>query len=227
MNKVLAYCAFLHREEISLPESGVGGAPVQGLAKGALRLLWSRLEWPFADSLLQRNAVEFHQVISHVFSQGAVIPFRLLSLFDDPPSLAAFLDAQHSGFVADLERLRDLVQMECVLYLAPQPGTRASGRDYLEGKADLLRAAESFESSILKALGSLSLGTRKRESKSGTRIFVLVERGNEERFRCCVGEVPVPERLARRTSGPWPTAEFLSDAVKVPPITGSKTAGPR
>jgi hypothetical protein len=110
MKKVLAYCAFLHRDEISLPERGVSGALVQCMAKGPLRLLWSQVEWPFTDSCLQRNAVEFHQVITHMFSQAAVIPFRLLSLFDDLPSITAFLVAQQSGFVADLERLRDLVQ---------------------------------------------------------------------------------------------------------------------
>jgi hypothetical protein len=57
---------------------------------------------------------------------------------------------------------------------------------------------------------------RTRESKNGTRIFVLVERGRESEFVSRVQALPLPERLERRTSGPWPAAEFLSEAVKMP-----------
>jgi len=42
----------------------------------------------------------------------------------------------------------------------------------------------------------------------------LLERGQEALFRSTVERVEVPEGLERRTSGPWPPAEFLSDAVK-------------
>ena len=220
MTKVLAYCAFRHRDNPSIPKSGVSGAQVQQIVEGELGLLWSEVDWPFADSSVQRNAVEFHQVITHMFLQGAVVPFRLLSVFDDLSSLAAFLAANHLSFAADLERLLDVVQMECVLYFAPQPGNRGSGREYLQNKAELLRKAEEFERGIREALGAVSQGMRRRESKNGSRIFVLVKRGNEKKFHSIVQELPIPERLARRTSGPWPAAEFLSEAVRTPQIEG-------
>ncbi len=219
MIKSLAYCAFLRRADVSLPEAGVSGAPLQELAHNELRLLWSDVEWPFADASLQRSAVEFHQVITQVFSQTAVVPFRLLSLFDGRQSLADFAEAHHRMFVADLERLQNVVQMECVLYPAPEPVTNTSGRNYLEQKAAALRQAEGFIQEMKTALGSLAKETRTRESKKATRIFVLVERGNEERFHSMVRGLPLPERLARRTSGPWPPAEFLSDSVKMPELT--------
>ena len=227
MTKVLAYCAFLHRQGVSLPDSGVNGAALQQEMQGDLRLLWSEMDWPFDSSNLQRNAVEFHRVVSHMFSQGAVVPFRLLSVFDDRQSVADFIAAHHAGFVADLERLQNLVQMECVLYFAPRPGVRTSGKDYLERKAELLQRAEEFLQSINNALGTISKGIRVRESRNGSRIFVLVERGDEEKFQSIVQDLPIPERLARRIAGPWPPAEFLSDSVKMPQITGTKITGQR
>ena len=216
MTKFLAYCAFLHRGQVSLPDSGVNSAPVRELKRGNLRLLWSEVEWPFDHSALQRSAMEFHQVVSRMFSQGAVIPFRLLSVFDDRQSMAAFVAAHETDFVADLERLQDLVQMECVLYFVPHVAAGISGKDYLERKAEVLRGAEAYAQSITSALSGINRGVRKRESKNGTRIFVLVERGHEEDFRAIVQRLPLPERLSRRMSGPWPPAEFLTDSVKAP-----------
>jgi hypothetical protein len=225
MNKVLAYCAFLEHANLSLPESGVSGAQVQQVSKGELRLLWSSVDWPFPDSSVQRSAVEFHGVVTHMFSQGAVIPFRLLSVFDDAASLSGFLAANRCGFIADLDRLRGVVQMECVLYFAPQTRARISGREYLQGKADLLKKAEEFEGRMREALGALSQGMRRRESKNGSRIFVLVNRGDEKKFHLIVQGLAIPEHLARRTSGPWPASEFLSENVRVPRNAGSEEAG--
>jgi hypothetical protein len=222
VTKVLAYCAFLHRQGGSSPDSGVNGAALHQEIQGDLALLWSEVEWPFDSSNLQRSAVEFHRVVSHMFSQGAVVPFRLLSVFDDRQSLADFIAAHQAGFVADLERLQNLVQMECVLYFAPEAGVRMSGKDYLEHKAELRQRAEEFLQSINNALGTISKGIRVRESRNGSRIFVLVERGDEKKFQSIVKDVPVPERLARRMGGPWPPAEFLSDSVKMPQIAGQR-----
>ena len=220
MTKVLAYCAFLHRPELTLPTQGVKNAPVQELVNGNLRLLWSSVEWPFDYSVVQQNAVEFHRVVSHLFSQGAVLPFRVLSVIDDAQALIEFVEARKTDFVADLERLHNLVQMECVIYFSPQAATGLSGKDYLERKAEVLRGAEGYAERVRSVLSGISQGVRTRESKNGIRIFVLVERGQEHSFRSRVRDLPIPERLARRTSGPWPPSEFLSDALKAPQMAG-------
>jgi hypothetical protein len=222
MTKTLAYCAFLHRSEISLPDSGVNGAPVQEITQGEMGLLWSEVEWPFDSAALQRNAVEFHRVVSLIFSQGTVVPFRLLSVFDDRQSLADFMAAHQTAFLADLERLQNLVQMECVLYFTPQVGVPTSGREYLERRLELSEGTQQFIHSINAALGDISKGISFRESKKGGRIFVLVERGNEKKFHSIVQEIPVPKLLSRRIGGPWPPAEFLSDSVKMPQIAGQR-----
>jgi len=222
MTKILAYCAFLHRAGMSLPQHGLDGAALHAIAENELHVLWSEVEWPFDSSALQRSAVEFHQVVSHMFSQGAVVPFRLLSVFDDRQALAHFVAAHRTRFIEDLERLQNLVQMECVLYFKPEPATNSSGRDYLQRKAEVLRGAEAHAADISKALSALSHGLRIRESKNGSRIFVLVERGSEEKFRSIIRELPVPGQLSRRIGGPWPAAEFLSESVKMPQIAGQR-----
>src|SRR5215471_10273080 len=194
MTKVLAYCAFLHRAELTLPTQGVNSASVQKLVNGDLGLLWSPVEWPFDYSVVQQNAVEFHRVVSHMFSQGAVLPFRLLSVFDDTKALTDFVEARKTDFVGDLERLHNLVQMESVIYFAPHAAAGLSGKDYLERKAAVLRGAEGYAERVRNALSGISRAVRTRESKNGIRIFVLVERGQEHSFRSRVRDLPVPER---------------------------------
>lgn len=222
MTKILPYCAFLDRPGISRPDLGVSGAKMQEISEGNLRLLWSQVEWPFASAALQRHALDFHRVVSHLFSQVAVVPFRLLSLFDNPQSLADFVAAHHADFVADLERLQNFVQMECVLYVGREAATATSGKAYLELKAELLRGAEGYIQTLRDALQAISHEIRVKHSKNGSRIFVLVERGSESKFHSLVQDLPTPERLSRRTSGPWPAAEFLSQPVRMPQAAGQK-----
>jgi Gas vesicle synthesis protein GvpL/GvpF len=222
MSRVLVYCGFLANEKITTPELGVDAARVNVLAQDRLRLLWSEVAWPFAQAGLQRNAVEFHTVVEHVFRQTAVIPFRLLSVFDNVAVFEKFATEHAAEFIADLERLRDCVQMEAVVYLIrPRESVdSSSGRAYLQQKAEMLRLSSEHAAQVRDAISATSTEVRVREVKNGTRIFALVQRGQEDRFRRAVEAIPVPERVSRRLSGPWPPAEFLSDTVKAPKIAG-------
>ncbi|HWG39555.1 MAG TPA: GvpL/GvpF family gas vesicle protein [Candidatus Acidoferrales bacterium] len=224
MIRALAYCAFCFRPEISLPPTGVTAADVRVVAEGELRLLWSEVEWPFASERMQKNALEFHDVISHVFRQAAVIPFRLLSVFEDEKSLAAFTAEHAKAFLADLERLKDCVQMECVVFPAPsrKQTNNSSGADYLREKAAMLREQGEHVKAIQEGLSGLAREIQVREGKNGTRIFVLTERGREKEFRSIVEQQAVPAELSRRISGPWPAAEFLSEQVRAPQVAGAK-----
>ena len=218
--KVLAYCGFLEGPRLSLPVTGVNGVFLDLMNAGELRLLWSGVDWPLSPSAMQRNAVEFHDVVTHMFRQGAVVPFRLLSMFDDLQSLSAFMAQHRADFVADLERLRNFVQMECVIFFPPQRKADAtSGKAYLQEKAEMLRAVESYIAGIRAAVAGISADVHTREVKLGTRVFVQVERGKEQQFRELAQAVPVLKRLSRRISGPWPAAEFLSAQVKTPKLT--------
>ncbi|MFI5105477.1 MAG: GvpL/GvpF family gas vesicle protein [Terriglobales bacterium] len=227
MSRVLAYCGFQQAPNIALPAIGVNAQPVQLMSGGGLGLLWSEVEWPFAPDQMQRSALEFHQVVRHVFNQTAVIPFRLLSVFEDEQALRAFVSENQERFLEDLERLKGFVQMECVVYPAPgeaQAGS-SSGKAYLEKKAVAMRSSAGFAQAVRNAVAHLGHEVRVREGKNGTRIFVLVERGRESDFRQAVSVLPLPEHLSRRISGPWPATEFLSDEVKAPQITSQKIAG--
>jgi len=231
VSRPLAYCGFHHRAQIAVPATGVNAQPVQLISSGGLGVLWSEVEWPFVPDQMQRNALEFHEVVRHVFNQAAVIPFRLLSVFDDRQALEAFVAENEGRFLCDLERLKSFVQMECVVYPAPRPAQgqeqtgSSSGKAYLEKKAVAMRSSEGFAQAVRDAVAHLGHEVRVREGKNGTRIFVLVERGRESDFRQAVSVLPLPEHLSRRISGPWPAAEFLSDQVKAPQISGEKTAG--
>jgi hypothetical protein len=224
VSRILVYCAFRHDPHLALPAVGVNATPVQVAGSGELRVLWSEVEWPFDPERMQKNAVEFHGVVHQVFNQTAVIPFRLLSVFEDQPAFTAFTSQNQQRFLEDIERLKNFVQMECVVYPAPsRPDVdRSSGKAYLEQKAVAMRSAEGFAQAVRDAVAHLSREVRVREAKSGTRIFVLVERGRENDFRQAVSAVAIPEHLSRRMSGPWPAAEFLSEQVKMPQIVGVK-----
>jgi hypothetical protein len=225
VSRILAYCGFRHAPQLTLPVTGVNAAPIQTVASGALNLLWSEVEWPFDPERMQKSAVEFHGVVNQVFKQTAVIPFRLLSVFEDQQAFTAFNSENQQHFLEDLNRLKNFVQMECVIYPAPttRPDVdRSSGKAYLEQKAIAIRSSEEFAQAMQQAVAHLSREVRLREAKKGTRIFVLVERGREDDFRQAVSAVAIPEHLSRRVSGPWPAAEFLSEQVKMPQITGAK-----
>jgi hypothetical protein len=231
VSRILAYCGFHHGAQIALPAIGVNAQPVELMSSGGLGLLWSEVEWPFAPDKMQRSALEFHEVVRHVFNQTAVIPFRLLSVFEDQQALRTFVAENEGRFLDDLERLKPFVQMECVVYPAPRQAQgeaqadSSSGKAYLEKKAVAMRSSEGFAQAVRDAVAHLGHEVRVREGKNGTRIFVLVERGREIDFRQAVSVLPLPGHLSRRISGPWPAAEFLSDQVKTPPILGQKIAG--
>lgn len=226
MSRLLVYCGFRQSPELALPAMGVNAAPVKVAAADGLGLLWSEVEWPFDPQRMQKSAVEFHEVVHKVFKQTAVIPFRLLSVFDDLPAFTAFAEKSRERFLQDLNRLKDFVQMECVIYPAPSqvPIDRSSGKAYLEQKAVALRSSEGLAHATQEAVAHLSREVRVREGKNGTRIFVLVKRGRENDFRQAVTVVPMPAHLSRRMSGPWPATEFLSEQVKVPQIDGAAGA---
>ena len=224
MSRILVYCAFRQSPDLTVPLLGVAAAAVQVMSSGELSLLWSEVDWPFDPERMQKSAVEFHQVVHQVFHQTAVIPFRLLSVFDNLSAFSVFVEENQARFMEDLKRLKTVVQMECVVYPAPNrmPSAAGSGRAYLEQKAVALRSTQSFEHSVRDSLSHLSREVRVRETRKGTRIFVLVERGREDDFRQTVSAVTIPEDLSRRISGPWPAAEFLSEQVKMPQSAGEK-----
>jgi len=226
--KILAYCAFLHDPALSLPSVGVSETNINVLEHDRLRLLWSQVGWPFDPSALQQRAIEFHRVVHHLFGQTAVVPFRLLSLFDGHQHMTDFIARHGPGFIADLERLHNVVQMECIIFFkSPGRPDLSSGSAYLQQKAGLKRALDEFAEHLKSPLKAVSEEVRIREVNNGKRIYCRVQRGQEESFKVRIQEISVPPSLERRISGPWPASEFLSESVKMPEVAQSYPAGDR
>jgi len=209
--RAVAYCAFADWEGLRRPGNGVNGAPVQEIVHDRLRVLWSNVEWPFVPEQMQRHAVEFHDVVAQVFTSVAVAPFPLLTIFQGPRELQDFIAVRGPSIMADLDRLRDLVQMECVLYVI---GDRSRA-----GLSGAMRAALAHSATQVElALAAIGAETRIREVKSGLRIFTLVRRGAEAQFHGVVNEITLPKPISRRTSGPRPAVEFLTQPLKPSPL---------
>lgn len=223
MTRVLAYCAFRRNPAISIPATGVNGAALNVLHSGDLSLLWSEIQWPLDSAALRRNAVEFHAVITRAFDQTAVAPFRLLTVFDSEQSLGAFAAKHAKAFVADLERLDGRVQMECVVFFKMMANPdRSSGQAYLRQKAELRHAVDQHIASLSEALAPIAQEIRVREVNSGARLFCLLQTDRQSQFHSRARALPAPPGVELRFSGPWPAAEFLSDAVKTPEMASQQ-----
>lgn len=202
---LLLYCMAEADAQGDLPPRGVRGAKVESLTRGGLACCFSRYEefgGGSADALKQ-DALDFHWAINHVFQQRAVIPFRFPTLLTETSALEAFLEEHASGYLADLQRLRGLVQMEVRL---PPPVAEAvaattSGTAYMKAKFDAAQKVVELESRVKSAAPG-----REWRQRAG-RYFVLIPRGDEAQFRekiAALGEASL------RVSGPWPPSEFVN-----------------
>lgn len=214
---MLAYCGFLARPGLSLPVEGVAGAAIDALADEELRLLWSEIEYPLQPSQFRRDAVAFHRVLHRVFAQTAVIPFRFPSLFANRSALAGFIAGERREFAADLRRLKDHVQMECVVLRRRDGADVGSGTAYLTGKRAADQAITAFAQQVKQAVSPLAAALGERPATPGTRICALWPRGREADFAALVRSLPVSRALETRVSGPWPASAFLSGALAVAP----------
>lgn len=218
MSKVLAYCAYLPGEGIQHPADGVGGTQVQAITHGGLRVLCSEVAWPFAGQDLQQCAVEFHGVVDHIFQRTAVAPFHLLTVFENREALSGFTQQHSTAIIADLERLRNFVQMECVLYVV---GSRAGGNEQAPRArphydADALGRLAAHAGEVCAALESVAREVKVHTEATSRRIFALVERGKEQSFHHVLQGLALPELVSRRFKGPRPAAEFCSVRLQAP-----------
>ncbi len=223
MSKVLAYCGYLHRPEISLPASGVAGADVQEIAQDNLRVLCSAVDWPLAAAAMQRHALEFHSVVGSLFRQTSIAPFSLLTVFASHESLAGFIALNREAIVADLDRLSGCVQMECVVYAigtrSDEPPGPARGRP-----APSLEALDQVVRHVQQVRNAVQVFSREilvRDVRNGSRIFALARRGEEKRFHQALERLPVAAPVLRRIKGPRPAAEFLSVRLQAPRPEGT------
>lgn len=191
------------------PPAGVGDAPVSPHTVGGIACWQS--EAKHTSAAAKQEVLAFHGVISHFFKTQAVVPFRFPTTMPDEVALAAWLEKNAAVVKKELARLRDVVQME-LYFGANASGAASSGRAYLEGKRDVLRALEQEAAKSRETVADLVAEWHQKETREGLRCYALVRRGAERRFLTQLGTI----REGARVTGPWPPSEFLDPALTQP-----------
>jgi hypothetical protein len=151
-----------------------------------------------------------------IFAQAAVIPFRFPTTLESEQELRTFLAAGAAGYLEALARLRDLIQMELRISVAPAASSSpSSGREYLQAREARARALADGAAAARAASRQLLQDWRARESRSGLRCYALVRRANVGEFEDLMRALVPPQGVTMVVSGPWPATEFLEVRVGV------------
>jgi hypothetical protein len=153
------------------PGPGVTDAPVTTVRQGGLVAVVSEVDAATFDEeslsahledmgWLERTARAHHRIVDAVAGGGAVLPFRLATVFRGPEAVAELLDARSGELSAALERIRGRREWGVKAYaVRPEPATASApserpaserpGTDYLlrkrgqrDAAARTTRAAE-------------------------------------------------------------------------------------
>ncbi|MFL6300893.1 MAG: GvpL/GvpF family gas vesicle protein [Terriglobales bacterium] len=206
--KVLAYCVLERLEDLS-DVAGVGGQPVRSIAFQNLIALYS--DFSETRSLNQEDALRFHSVLKSVFEKQAVVPFRFPTFLDGETALHNELRENHSKYAADLERIRNLVQMELRISNSTHETSRASGKDYLESKRQQARSVQEVIRAVCDSAADLISDSKERPAEQGIRFYALTKRTDAASFRERIQNIKASPALRILVSGPWPATEFLDD----------------
>jgi hypothetical protein len=203
---LLIYCALLAEARPPRPAAGVAGRPVLEQERDGLRYWYSELtEDEFAGLDVRASALAFHEVVQAAFAQTAVIPFRygaLIASFDE-------LHERHAGLLHDLKRLGDGVQMELRIVPAADPGSAATGTEYLRARQAALHSVSAAADTARHAVQALARDWRQKGTRTGIRCFALLPRAAIAAFRNRVQDARLAPDVRVRVSGPWPPTEFL------------------
>src|SRR5579859_1065476 len=110
---ILAYCMLDPAVQIALPSRGVRDSAIENLVESGVRCIVSDLHSSSspAPQFHKEDALRLHHVVSAVFLQAAVIPFRFPTLLPES-DLRAFVKENSAAYISALSRLREMVQME-------------------------------------------------------------------------------------------------------------------
>jgi hypothetical protein len=212
---VLAYCvADLQGKPGELPRTGVQAGTIRAFEVDGLRCLFGEVKAPQPDERALEDVRAFSRVLQVMFAQFAIIPFRFPTVLASEAELQNFVRSHSIEYREALDRLRDKVQMDLRVTLDPGVETETqsiSGKSYLEHRHAQYRQLESAIQNLQKASGPFAQGWVQRESSSGIRAFVLIDRALLDRFVQSVSKVQTPAGILVRVTGPWPPSEFVED----------------
>lgn len=194
----LLYCMC---EPGSTPGAGIRSAEIKTMASEGTALLYSAFT-PSPHSI-KDDALAFHQTNEQIFKDRIVIPFRFPTTVENASAVHDFLSKHAAEYRAELERLRDFVQMDVVIHEQRQETlAAASGTDYLKRRQTELHSTES----LLKQIQSAPSAKEWKQSRRPgvIKLSALVKRGDEDTFKQHVAAETA------RVTGPWPPAAFVN-----------------
>ncbi len=207
---LLLYCIVAAEFPVSAPARGVQGAAVEDFTEGELRCFGSTIDTLASDSTaLRRAALDFHEVVSAIFQQAAVIPFRFPTLVADIAELSSYLKDNAGKYSEALHRLRGLAQMEVTISAIMSEPSRASGTQFLRDRQERQAALRRAAAAVRLHTKQLLTDWRDRETNHGWRCYALLSNPEAARFAEVVRSVETPAGLQLRVTGPWPATEFI------------------
>ena len=227
------------------PREGVDGHPVRLHRHGDVTALVSDIpgdhfgEQALKARLEDMDALEslaraHESVLQAALASGAVVPFRLCTIYGSPERLDAMLDREHASLIATLKRLDGMHEWGVKAFLrAPAPVAAAepaaTGKDYLSRKRELREADEAGrdESETLVAgiharlteVAAAAVLSRPhdrqlsgREAEMVLNGAYLVPRDGADGFQAIVealGRRHEPDGIELELTGPWPPHHFV------------------
>lgn len=205
---------------------GVGGAAVCSRIERGLKFFYSEVA---ANGAATRDVVDaaqaVHRVISDIFKNSSVLPFRYPTLVTDELEITQLAADRGDAFCRFLERVTSKVQMDIRLTLTtegvsnvenarpaskePQPAT---GTTYLQARAHRQATLSAAAETCRLAAGSNDL--RVRDLGENSRCQVLIERVEVISFLERMRTLELPDGVSAAVSGPWPPTGFWDDELR-------------
>ena len=212
---LLLYCMSEAELQLSPIHRGVQGAAVEQACDSGLCCFYSKIERLASDpASVNDAALQFHNVVSSIFAQAAVVPFRFPTLVADVNELTAHLRLHAAEYCEALVRLRGTVQMEVRISTASPRAAHESGTQYLRIRQERYSQMRDVASKLRTAVQPVLADWRERETNKGWRCYALVPRAETTKFQEVVRSVEAPNGLQFSVSGPWPATEFIKPETK-------------
>ena len=167
---------------------------------------------PWLRSRLRDCAIQFHDVLSHLFQQCAVIPFRFPTIIENDEMLAEHMDQRAADYNSWLQKFQGKAQMDVRVIASAAHITPSSGGEFLRARQEQRRELDAFAANTEARCREVVEQWRRRALANGFRAAALLDRGRVEDFRQALAGMSVPPGFQVRVSGPWPVAEFLESA---------------
>jgi Gas vesicle synthesis protein GvpL/GvpF len=227
------------------PRDGVDGHPVRLHRHGDVTALVSDVpghhfgEQALKARLEDMDALEslaraHESVLQAALEAGAVVPFRLCTIYSSPARLDAMLDSEGLSLTAALDRLDGMQEWGVKAFLrapatVPAAEPAATGTEYLSRKREQREetetgreASERLVAAIHARLGEAAAAAvlsrphdrrlSGREAEMVMNAAYLVPRDGADGFRAIVetlGQRHEPDGVELELTGPWPAHHFV------------------